>query len=272
MKLATRNLIYASAIIISLSIAIKMYYEFAFRPKIDAYIEESIKESMEKDLKAFEKIILTVVKAAGGDGNVVRQALIAISKDKGIPISIKRSDFINRQFGTIPERSAANDIERLALKGGKAVFRKTRDSFEYIYPLKAGKICQTCHIDKSGKKVAIGYPLGLAIKTLPRSIVKDISAKTGSQTEKGRLARELSLVYYVVDLIWPGFILLIMSMAILLLIIHIRVTRPLKELKLQVENHLQATDESRDYGGAETNEINFLRKAVDQMIEQNKEQ
>ncbi len=262
MKLSTKLLSLTAVIMILIAIVVKVYFEGYFTPRVNNYIEESIKQSLEKDMEGFERIIITVVTAAQGNYGFVREALVTISKDKKIPIDLRRSELINSQFGNVPERSAKNIFEKKVFATGKAIFRKTEQNYEYIYPLKAQRLCQQCHVTKSGEAVAEGYVLGLAIKRIPRAALQKKSLEKASQPLTKSLSQELSLAYFVMDLFWPTLILLGLSIGILLIFIFRWVIRPLKRINEKViDSYIHDESIDEDYQKKE-GELDGLEKRI----------
>ncbi len=147
--------------------------KFYFIPKVDTFLELSIEHDMKSNMNAFEKVIQTVANAADGEKEVVRRALFNIHSDKEIPIQLRRSAAIQAQYGHKSEKSAKNSVEESVFVSGIPIFRIVESKFQYVYPLKAIEVCQTCHHIEGNENedVPLGYVLGLAIAETPKSVL-----------------------------------------------------------------------------------------------------
>ncbi len=217
MKISTRLWIVVTAVLTLASIAIKFY----FLPAAERFTRLSVEEQIHRDMVAFEKIIGVVVTAANGDKEYVRRALYAISADKSIPIELRRSEFLNSQFGVRKDRQPQNDFEKQVLQSAQAAFRETDQFIEYAYPLKAQTVCQTCHVGADNKAIPLGQPVGLAIRRLPLTALS-----------------ESRISYFTLDLFWENFGLLMACVLGILLPIWLWVLRPLNKLALDSEEIL----------------------------------
>lgn len=209
MRISTRLWIIVTAVLTLASLAIKFY----FLPTAEHFVRLSIEEQIHREMQAFEKIIGVVVTAANGDKEYVKRALYAISADKSIPIELRRSNFLTRQFGYRKDREVRNDFEGRVMETAQAAFRETDQYLEYAYPLKAQPICQTCHVGADGKPIALGQPVGIAIRRLPLSALS-----------------ESRISYFTLDLFWENFGLLLLCVVAVLLPVWLWVLRPLGRL------------------------------------------
>ncbi|AFM12749.1 hypothetical protein [Turneriella parva] len=225
MKISTRLWIAVTAVLTLASLFIKFY----FLPAAERFTRLSVEEQIHRDMVAFEKIIGVVVTAANGDQDYVRRALYAISADKTIPIELRRSDFLNSQFGVRKDRVPQNDFERRVLQSAQAAFRQTDQFIEYAYPLKAQPICQTCHVGADNKAIALGQPVGLAIRRLPLSALS-----------------ESRISYFTLDLFWENFGLLVVCMLGLLVPVWWWVLRPLSRFSAESEGIIHRRDMADD--------------------------
>lgn len=225
MKISTRLWIIVTAVLTLASLAIKFY----FLPSAERFVRLSVEEQIHREMQAFEKIIGVVVTAANGDREYVRRALYAISADKSVPIELRRSNFLTQQFGYRKDREVRNDFESRVMETAQAAFRETEQFIEYAYPLKAQPVCQTCHV-KDGKPIALGQPVGIAIRRLP------LTALTESR-----------IGFFTLDLFWENFGLLLFCIAAVMLPVYIWVLRPLgrlsEESRLVLEQQETANEE-----------------------------
>ncbi len=221
MKISTRLWIIVTTVLTLASLAIKFY----FLPSAEHFVRLSVEEQIHREMQAFEKIIGVVVTAANGDKEYVRRALYAISADKSVPIELRRSNFLTQQFGYRKDREVRNDFESRVMETAQAAFRETDQYLEYAYPLKAQPVCQTCHVGADGKAIALGQPVGLAIRRLP------LTALTNSQ-----------ISYFTLDLFWENFGLLVACVLLVLLPVWLWILRPLHQLAEQSEEILHRRD------------------------------
>ncbi len=242
MKLWTRFLILALALVSLLTLGIKFY----FMSEANHYLELSVQDQMKRDMQAFENIILVVTKVACQNKEVVRSALAQIDADPNIPVELRRSEFIIRQFGNKPGHEAKDPLEQEVFRTGEPRFRKNERFFEYIYPLKANGICQNCHIDRSGNKVPAGYVLGLAIKRVPKSVLK-----------------ENSLSYRIMDLFWENLAMVIFVFLVLVFALYYWFVYPLYKLARRVEPRLVHLDD--DFVPPE-NDIELLDEGIQMLL------
>lgn len=209
MKISTRLWIIVTAVLTLASLAIKFY----FLPAAERFTRLSVEEQIHREMQAFEKIIGVVVTAANGDKEYVRRALYAISADKSVPIELRRSNFLTQQFGYRKDREVRNEFESRVMETAQAAFRETEQFIEYAYPLKAQPVCQTCHVGKDGKAIALGQPVGIAVRRLPLSALK-----------------QSRISYFTLDLFWENFGLLLVCVAAVMLPVWMWVLRPLTRL------------------------------------------
>ena len=203
------------------AILIKLY----FAPKTRLLIDLAIQNEMKKDTRSLEQIIATVAYAARGDKDVVRKALFEISRNPEIPVTLLRSDAIQKQYGRFETKSFTTEPEKRAAFSGKPVFLSDKDSFQYIYPLKAQSVCQGCH-ELDGEKIPIGYVLGLAVRKSSRQEFLDSG-----------------LSFFVLDLFWENLALLAGSLLILSITIIIWFFRPFEKLAKRAEGLLLINDD-----------------------------
>lgn len=246
MKLWTRFLILTLIVISIFTLAIKFY----FMNQAYHHLELSIKDQIKRDMIAFEQMILIVATVAGKNENVVRKALFSISENQNIPVQLRRSELIVAKYGTKAGHEAQNESEKKAFETGKAVFRKNDQYLEYIYPLKAHGICQNCHTSQNGIKVTPDYVLGLAVKKVPRSVLK-----------------ESSISYHIMDLFWENLFLMILGILILTVALYYWFVFPLFQLTSRVKPAIIALDE--DIPGS-ANNIQFLSDSLDILISEKK--
>lgn len=225
MKISTRLWIVVIAVLTIASLAIKLY----FLPAAERFTRLTLEEQIHREMQAFEKIIGVVVTAANGDKEYVRRALYAISADKTIPIELRRSEFLDTQFGKRKDRQPQNDFEKRVMHTAEAAFRQTDQFIEYAYPLKAQPICQTCHVGADGKAIALGQPVGLAIRRLP------LTALTDSRIN-----------YFTLDLFWENFGLLVICVLGVLLPVWLWILRPLGRLSQESEEILHRREMADD--------------------------
>ncbi len=219
MNLGTKLAALACVSFTAAGLLIKLY----FIPSADRYLEDSVRHEMIRDTQALERIILIVVASAGNNRDTVRRALDAISRDPGIPVELRRSRFIERQYGHIPVKAARDSWEEAAMAGGQGAFRSTDTTLQYAYPLRARAICGNCHETATGQRVPVGTVLGLAVKTVPKSVL-----------------RESSLVFFVMDLFWQNLVMVGFLIAVLVALIGIWVVRPVNRLAARAEEMLVA--------------------------------
>ena len=227
----------AAAVLTCFTVAgllIKLY----FIPQADQYLEESVRHEMIRDVQALERVILIVVSGAGTNKDIVRKALDAITKDPGIPVELRRAPFVSRQYGERPEKAARDEWEKQVIGTGRAAFRATDSALQYAYPLKARAICATCHQTATGASVPFGTVLGLAVKTVPRSVL-----------------RESSLLYFVMDLFWHNLVMVGALLLLLVGLLMIWVVRPLLHLAERAEDLLAVSEEELPPGRTEIETI-----------------
>ncbi len=213
---------------------IKLY----FIPATDRYLEESVRNEMIRDVHALERMILIVVSAAGGNKDTVRRALDAITRDPGIPVELRRSPFIVRQYGVAKDKSPRDGWEEAVVASGTPAFRATEEVLQYAYPLKARAICGGCHQTAAGAPVPHGTVLGLAVKTVPRSVLRDSS-----------------LVYFVMDLFWHNLVMVGLLIGVLLFGMAFWVLSPVSRLAQKAEDALARSDEELPPGRDELETI-----------------
>lgn len=228
MKITAKIWATATGVLLFAALAIKFY----FLPAAERFSRLTVEEQIHRDMEDFEKIIAVVVTAANGDKDYVRRALYAISADKSIPIELRRSEFLHRQFGRRTDKEAKNEFEAAVLASGKAQFQTTEKFIEYAYPLKAQGICQGCHIDATGKPISLGAPVGLAIRRVP------LSSVTNSR-----------VAYFTLDLFWENFALVLVSVLLVLVAVWFWILRPVRALARESDAILKAADERGDAGG-----------------------
>jgi len=232
MRIVTRIVVFSTIVLSLASLAIKFY----FLPATDRFIRMSVEEQIHRDMEAFEKIIAVVVTAAGNDKDFVRRALHAISVDRSIPIELRRSEFLHKQFGRRADKQARNDFEIRALLTGKPEFRQTDRFIEYAYPLKAQPVCQGCHVDASGRPIERGTPVGLAVRRVPLTALA-----------------ESPISYFTLDLFWENFGLVLLALVIALIPVYFWVLRPLQRLSEESGRILKNED------GDDTHDFNERR-------------
>ena len=232
-----------SSIAITLAaIIIKIY----FIPQTDQFLELSIKKQMQDESVVFERLILTVVRAAGHDPKFVRRALFAISEDPEIRVELLRSALINAQFG--PKKGARKplEFEKEVFREGRPVFRKSLDNFEYAYPLRARPVCQNCHVDPAGRPVESGYVLGVAVKRVSRNVL-----------------RESSLTYFVMDMFWENLLLVSLALAVVLGFIQWKLVRPISRMAERFQEYFARDDVHEKLP---QNELEILEKGVEHIL------
>jgi len=208
MRISTRIWIAVSAILTIAALAIKFY----FLPAVERFNRLTIEEQMQRDMVAFEKVLAVVATAADKNMDFVRRSFRAISEEKGIHVELRRDKILDEQFGK-KDDYAQNDFEREALRSRKPAFREHDGNIEYVYPLKAQKLCQSCHVTAEHKPVALGQPLGLALRKLPLSVFTDSP-----------------ISYFTLDLFWQNFALLAFCMLALIVPVWFWILRPLQRL------------------------------------------
>lgn len=221
MRISTRIWILVTTVLTLASLVIKLY----FLPAAERFTRLTVEEQIHREMQAFEKIIGVVVTAANGDKEYVRRALYAISADKTIPIELRRSEFLDSQFGKRRDRQPQSDFEKRVMHTAEAAFRQTDQFIEYAYPLKAQPICQTCHVGADGKPITLGQPVGIAIRRLPLTAITD-----------SRIS------YFTLDLFWENFGLLVACVLLVLLPVWLWILRPLQQLAEQSEEILHRRD------------------------------
>ena len=242
MKLWTKFLILALVLISFLTLFLKFY----FMPKANESLETSIKDQMVLDMQAFENVILIVATVAGQNEDVVRKAFFSISENKNIPIELRRSTSIENQYGRVEGHGPQNQEELDAFESGSAMFRENEEYFEYIYPLKARNICQNCHKQPNGAKIEIGYVLGLAIKKVPKSILK-----------------ESTLSYQIMDLYWENLFMSIVVFSILVIAMYYWFIVPLAKLSKKVHPVLLKGEDDKKIPD---NEIEMIGEGLDILL------
>lgn len=205
------KIITAVFILVSIwTILIKVY----FSKNVNSFLEKTIQSEMEKDTDTLERIIITIANIANGNKNIVRKALNSIGTNPSIPIDLKRSSIIERQYGFVKEKSIHGDIEKKVLESKLPKFIKTEKELLYFYPLKAKPVCQQCHQLADGTNVKLGSVLGIAIKKVPRS----------------RLT-ENKLSYFVLDLFWENLLAFLVIIGFLIFLFYIYYKRPFDKLR-----------------------------------------
>lgn len=243
MRIATRLAVFSLVVLSLSSLAIKFY----FLPATERFIRMSVEEQVHRDMEAFEKIIAVVVTAAGTDKDFVRRALHAISVDKGIPIELRRGEFLHKQFGRRSDKEARNDFEARALLTGKPEFRETERFIEYAYPLKAQGVCQGCHVDSSGRPIERGTPVGLAVRRVPLTALS-----------------ESPIGYFTLDLFWENFALVLLAILISLIPVYFWVLRPLQRLSAESGEILKAGEREEPIDPNEkSDDWSAIRKVIE---------
>ncbi len=209
MKIAHKIAILFLILITVVSFIIKGY----FMPIVDGYLELSVQDQMMKDMAAFEKVIHVVVSAADTNHEVVRRALRSITTDENIPVVLKRSGFIARQFGYPDHMTPYTDTEEKVIESGEAVFLKNDEFYEYYYPLRAVSVCRNCHFEANGDPVKPGTVLGVAVKKVPESVLRDAS-----------------LTYFVMDLFAENLLMVTLIVIAVLLCVYFWMLKPLYRL------------------------------------------
>ncbi|PCI29528.1 MAG: hypothetical protein COB67_04000 [SAR324 cluster bacterium] len=234
------------SVLLGISLVITLVIKFYFIPKVDQFIELSIEHDMKANMKSFEKVIHTVAKAADGDKAVVRRALLAIHNDRDIPIQLRRSESIMRQYGRFPGKAPQNSLEKQVFQSGNPNFIVHRDKFQYIYPLKAIEVCTTCHLstENAEEQIKVGYVVGLAIAEVPKSILL-----------------ENKLLFFVKDLFVLNITMIFLIMLILYLFVQQIIIIPIQGFKSHLADSLlekyRDDDENLLQGPAE-NEIETM--------------
>ena len=244
MKISAKITSLAIALISLVAIIIKFY----FIPVTDNFLEISLREQMKRDMQSFEQVLHTVVSAAGDNKDFVRRALYSISANPAIPIELRRSKFIEDQYGKKEGHGARNDLERAVFKKGKPEFRKTTENFEYIYPIRATGVCQRCHADAQGKVIPHGYIIGLAVRTTPVKVLRDSS-----------------LSYFVMDFFWENLLLVGMVIGILLAGVFFWVILPLRKISRTYAPRL--LEEESDYEGHHGDELEVIQRGLERRFE-----
>jgi hypothetical protein len=244
MSLAAKVWVLVTGVLFLAALAIKLY----FLPTAEKFSRLTVEEQMHRDMVAFEQIIGVVVTAAQGDKEYVRRALYAISADKTIPIELRRSEFLHRQFGRLKDKEPRNKFEALALTTGNPQFRTTENFIEYAYPLKAQGICMGCHVDNLGKPIGLGEPVGLAVRRVPL-----------------RSVTESRIAYFTLDLFWQNFALVSASVLLVLLPIWLFIFRPVRALAAESEQILKAADDSAEIDPVTEFEMSSHRKEADEL-------
>ncbi len=244
MSLVSKIWVLVTGVLFLAALAIKFY----FLPAAESFSRLTVEEQMHRDMVAFEQIIGVVVTAAQGDKEFVRRALYAISADKSIPIELRRSEFLHRQFGRLKDKEPRNEFEALALATGNPQFRTTDNFIEYAYPLKAQGICMGCHVDNLGKPIGLGEPVGLAVRRVPL-----------------RSVTESRIAYFTLDLFWQNFALVSASVLLVLLPIWLFIFRPLRALAAESEQILKAADERAEIDPVTEFEVSSHYKDADEL-------
>lgn len=237
--------------VLLMALAIKFY----FIPQTDSFLEKSVEHDMKRNMEAFTKIIVTVVKAADGNHQVVRRALLSIHDDPDIPIELRRSPAINNQFGHNPEKDPQTSSEKRVFEEGKPIFQKKATRFEYAYPLKAVESCQTCHLseDKT-ERISLGYVLGVAVASVPFDTL-----------------RESNLFFFVKDLFVVNMFLFALVLIAIYCSFHYLVNRPLAIFQNFLSELTQPEDEYHAFeiDGNVYDEIKLLELHVVELIKRN---
>ena len=244
MSITAKIWILVTGVLSLAAVAIKLY----FLPAAENFSRLTVQEQMHRDMIAFEQVIGVVVTAAQGDKEYVRRALYAISSDKSIPIELRRSEFLHRQFGRVKEKEPQNEFEARALTTGNPQFRTTDTFIEYAYPLKAKGICMGCHVDARGQSIGFGEAVGLAVRRVPL-----------------RAVTESRIAYFTLDLFWQNFALVFVSILLVLLPIWLWIFRPLRHLAEESEQILKSADETAEIDPITEFEISSHRKDTDEL-------
>lgn len=244
MRLSVKIWILVSAVLSFAALVIKFY----FLPMAEKYSRITVEEQMQRDMQAFEKIIGVVVTAAGRDKDYVRRALYAISADKSIPIELRRGEFLHQQFGRRKDREPKDEFESRVLSSGIPEFRTTDRFIEYAYPLKAQPVCQGCHVDTKGKPIALGEPVGLALRRVPIGAVTDSRA-----------------AYFTLDLFWENFGLVSLCVLLVLLPIWLWILSPIRRMAGETDEILRAAEERGENHALSEFEAVSQRKDVDEL-------
>jgi hypothetical protein len=245
MKISAKIWMLVSGVLFLAAIAIKLY----FIPAADRFARLTIEEQMHRDMVAFEKIIGVVVTAAQGDKDYVRRALYAIGTDKSIPIELRRSEFLQEQFGRIKAREPQNEFEALALASGNSAFRTTDSFIEYAYPLKAQGVCMGCHVNTQGQAISAGTPVGLAVRRVPLTAIANSK-----------------ISYFTLDLFWQNFALISLTVFMVLVPISVWILRPIRLLAAESEEILHAAEENGQevllHKKTDHNELHVLQRLI----------
>jgi len=239
------------ALVILMLLAIKFY----FIPKVDHFLELSVEHEMKRNMESFEKVIHTVAVAANGERDVVRNALESISRDPEIPVVFRRSNSIRLQYGRSAEKKTQNSIEEKVFRDEEPIFVKTKNSFEYIYPLRAIEVCQTCHFAENGKdNVPLGYVLGLAVMTVPHKVL-----------------RENKLFYFVKDIFVNNLFLIALMLLIIFWGLWRWIFKPLELVSARVQDLTGRDEEYYNFevGAVQHDEIRTLKLHIEELIKQN---
>ncbi|MBF0276300.1 MAG: hypothetical protein HQM13_00855 [SAR324 cluster bacterium] len=214
-------------LVLSMALAIKFY----FIPQTDRFLEKSVEHDMKRNMEAFTKIIVTVVKAADGNHQVVRRALGNINADPDIPVTLLRSQAIANQFGEVSKKNTQTLRDERVFREGLPIFQKKQTKFEYAFPLKAEKVCQTCHLSEDKTKVVpIGYVLGVAVASVPFDAL-----------------RENNLFFFVKDLFVVNMILFTLALLAIYLVFYFLVNRPLENLQTSLSDLTADEDEYHQF-------------------------
>lgn len=244
MKISTKIWILVAGVLSLAALAIKLY----FLPSAERFSRIAVEEQMQRDMIAFEQIIGVVVTAANGDKEYVRRALYAIGADKSIPIELRRSEFLHKQFGRRKDREPKNEFEAQVLASGNPQFRTTEKYIEYAYPLKAQGVCMGCHVDTAGKSIPFGSPVGLAIRRVPLAAVNDSRVH-----------------YFTLDLFWQIFSLVLLAVLLTLLPIYLWMLKPIHNMAVDSEEILKVADARDDSDAITDFEIASGRKDPDEL-------
>ncbi|MBF0239400.1 MAG: hypothetical protein HQM12_16990 [SAR324 cluster bacterium] len=224
--------------------------KFYFIPQVDRFLEMSIEFDMKQNMIAFEKIIHIVANIADGDEVVVRKALLQIGEDPDIPVTLRRSNSITLQYGSVPTRNPSNSWEEQVLQTGIPLLNKTEKEFEYIYPLRVIEVCQECHLAENGKdEIPLGYVLGLAVSTVPLSKLHDNK-----------------LFFFVKDLFVTNTLMIMLILVGTYFGLQFIVIHPLRRVREQLNYMAEANDDEMEMVSIHDNEIEDIEACLDELF------
>lgn len=237
----------------SILLASSLMIKFYFIPEMDRFLELTIKEQMEHEVHSFEKMVTIIAKAANKNHEFIREAFLAISADKETHVEFHRSDLIKNQFGKKNE-VLLSEIEKTVMDTGVPTFQKSGEFYEFVYPLKANKICQGCHVISANRPVEMNSVLGLAVKRVPLNMVE----KSGFR-------------YFVMDLFLKNMILLGAGLFAFSIFVFFWMVNPIRKMTERIADVTEKESDEMEIAEGTRNEIRLLEHGIRHLMQDREE-